>query len=184
VKRPLAIFAGGLLLAFLTSVAGAPGAYEYYRFKTGDFPRDQDTAEIKNTIKFFSSTFAGFYSTGGSMAGLNVFPAEKMVKRRIFQDLRNWQDTGKLLVMDRDKSIVKHVTFITPDRVVAVADEDWFSVYQDFNTRRPISGKKANLITVRYFMKKQWGKWIVDDYEVHIQGEPLPPLSVERLRKW
>lgn len=183
-KRPLAIFAAGLLLAFMASVAGAPGAYEYYRFKTGDFPRDRETAEIKSTIKFFGSTLAGFYSTGGSIAGLNIFPAEKMVKRRIFQDLRNWHDTGKLLVMDRDKSVVKQVQFIAPDRVIATADEDWFSVYQDYKTRRPISGKKANLITVRYFMKKQWGKWIVVDYEVHIQGEPLPPLSDERLWKW
>lgn len=184
-KKWWTIFAAGTLLALIASAAGKPGAFEYYRFKTGSFPREQEAAQIKDTIKFFSSTIAGFYATGGATPmGLNLFPSEKMIKRRIFQDINNWKGDGKLLVMDHDKSTVKEVKFIAPDRAVAVVDEKWFNVYQDSMTRRPISSKKANFITVRYFLKKMWGRWIVVEYEVHQQGESLPLLSPERLAGW
>lgn len=173
-----------LILAFLCGFASHRGAYDYYRLKTGNFLYDNEVREIKSTVKLFSDTVAGFYATGGSVSGLNMFPAEKMVKRRIFQDINTWKDSGKLFVLDRDKLAIKEVKFISPDRAIAVSDENWFSVLQDSQTRRQISGKKADFITVRYFLKKMWGKWIVGDYEVYPQGEILPPLTVERLAAW
>lgn len=183
-KNQLKFFAAGVVLALVVSFAGIPGAYQYYRYKVDTSLKMHETEMVKSTIKFFSSTVAGFYATGGIVAGLNIFPAEKAVKHRIFQDIRNWQNTGKVLVMDKDKSTVKNVTFITPDRVIAVVDESWYNVYQDYKTRRPISDKKANLITVRYFLKKQWGKWIVIEYEVYKQGDALPLVPVDRVITW
>lgn len=183
-KKILLSIGVGVVLAFIASAAARPGAYEYYRFKTGNFPREMESHEIRNAIKNFSSTLSGFYASGGIVAGLYGFPSEKIVKRRIFQDIRNWQEQGKILVMDRDTSTVKHVAFIAPDRAAVVVDETWFSVFQDATTRRPISVKKANVITIRYFMKKMWGKWIVADYEVYPQGMQLPPVPVESFLKW
>lgn len=184
-SKRLTVFVAGLVFAFIAAAFGSPGAYQYYCFKTRDYMREREALQIRETVKFFSATIAGFYATGGATsAGLNMFPADRMIKRRIFQDINNWMGEGKLLVMDRDRSVVKEVKFIGPDRAVALVDENWFNVYQDRKTRRQISAKKANFITVRYFLKKMWGRWIVIEYYVYKQGEPLPLLPLERLALW
>lgn len=183
-KKPLAFFATGALLALLVSFAAISGAYEHYRFRINYSLKAEETAVIEKTIRFFSSTVAGLYATGGIVTFLNIFPAEAVVKHRLFQDIGSLKAAGKLLVMDRDKSTFRKVTFIRPDRVIAVVDENWFSVYQDYKTRRQISEKKANLVTVRYFLQKKWGKWIVADYDVYPQGLTLPQVPEERMMSW
>ena len=176
--------AAGILLAFIASAFGAPRAYEYCSFMTRPELREREEGQIKSTINFFSSTLAGFYSIGEpTSAGLNQFPAEKMIKRRLFQDIKSWKDEERLLVMDRDKSTVRSIRFVAPDRAVAVVDENWFSAYQDLS-RRPVSDKKADMITVRYFLKKTGGLWIVMEYEVYPQGDQLPSFPEERFAKW
>ncbi len=184
-KKRLAIMVAGIILAFIVSLVDRPGAYEYYRFKTGNFPEGRETAQIRNAIKWFSALTAGFYATGGvTPTGLNTFPADNPVKRRIFQDIQNWLNAKEMLVMDRDKSTVKQILFTSPDKAIVVVDEDWFSVHRDSVTRRRLSEKRANLITVRYFLKKRWGNWVVVEYEVYEQKESLPPLPSERLAIW
>ncbi len=174
--------AAGFLVACIISFT-SPGAYEHYRFKVHGDQKLTEIQAVRETIKLFSASMAGFYATG-YMAGLVQFPADNLVRRRIFQDIRNWEQTGKMLVMDRDKSTVREVKFIAPGLAVALVDENWFSVYQDRATRRQISGKKANFIVVRYYLKKQWGRWIVIEYEVHQQGEQIPPVPVDKALKW
>jgi hypothetical protein len=175
----------GVSLAFLASAAGTPGAYDHYRFFAHDTLRGGEEEQVRNTIKFFSSTLAGFYALGGATAdGLNLFPAEKMIKRRTFQDIENWKVRGKLLVMDRDRSVVREVRFIAPDRAVAVVDENWFSQYQDRKSRQEEADKIANFITVRYFLRMVGGKWMVVEYAVYPQGEPLPPFPLQSVAKW
>jgi hypothetical protein len=131
----------------------------------------------------FSATLAGFYATG-YMAGLVAFPAENPIRRRIFQDINNWEQAGKRLVLDHDRSTVPEISFITPDLSTAVVRENWFSVYQDIRTRRQISTKLANMITVRYYLRKQWGRWIIFEYEVYPQEEKIPPAAVGQVLRW
>lgn len=171
-----------MVLACIVSFA-SQGAYEFYRFQINQTARLLETEGVKRTIKLFSASLAGFYATG-YVSGLNLFPAEKTVKRRIFQDIRNWEESGKKLVMDRDKSEVRSIIFLAPDLAVAQVDENWFSVFQDRQTRRPISPKKANIVTIRYYLKKKWGRWIVIEYEVFRRGTQLPLVPVERVLKW
>ncbi len=183
-SRRWGIAAAAVLLAFITS-AGAPGAYDHYRFMTRPEVREAETEQVKGAIRYFSASVAGFYSRGGTTPeGLNLFPAEKMIKRRIFQEMQNAREAGKLLVMDRDRSTVKDVRFLAPDRALVVVDENWFNAYQNIVTRRPISDNKANFVTVRYFLAKTGGNWIVVEYAVYPQGKPLPPLRAERLAVW
>lgn len=172
----------GLIFAFIGAFM-QPGAYDSFRFHTSPQLRQNETEAVKNTIKLFSSSVAGFYATG-YVAGLTQFPADNLIRRRIFQDIRNWEQSGKKLVMDRDKLTMREVRFITPELAVALAEENWFSVYQDRNTRRQISEKRANLIVVRYYLKKKWGRWVVIEYEVHQQGDKIPPFPVSRVLKW
>lgn len=176
------IWIAGFVLALIASFV-EPGAYDHYRFTMDYDLRQQEAEAVKDTIKIFSGTLAGFYATGYT-AGLRQFPAENPIRRRIFQDIRNWEQAGMLLVMDRDRSTVKEVRFITPDLSIAVVDESWFSVYQNLQTRRQISEKKANIITVRYYLKKEWGRWIVFEYEVYEREDKIPPIAPERVLKW
>jgi len=107
-----------------------------------------------------------------------------MVNSRNFHDLNLWLDNGKFLAWDRDKSVVTEVRLLSPDRAIAVVDENWFIQLSDKVTRRQILMKKSNFISVRYFLKQIGGVWIVVEYEVYPQGEPVPPVPAERLVKW
>lgn len=176
------ILIAGFFAALVASVV-QPGAYDFFRFTIDSEARGQETEAVKDTLKLFHGTLAGFYATGYT-AGLTQFPADNLVRRRIFQDIRNWEQAGKILVMDRDKSTVKEISFITPELSMALVDENWYGVYQDLRTRRQISEKKANIIAVRYYLKKKWGRWIVFEYEVYPQGEPIPPVTVAQVLKW
>jgi hypothetical protein len=182
VKIKLGLVFVGLIIACLLSFL-RPGAYDHYRFYTHGYLKKQETEAVKGTVKLFSSRISGFYSTG-FVAGINTFPAEKMVKRRIFQDIRNWEESNRLLVMDRDKSTFKQIIFYAPDTASAEVDENWFVVFQDRLSRQYISAKKGNILTVRYYLKKKWGRWIIIEYDVYNQGDKLPPVPVERVLKW
>ena len=173
-----------LALAAAATFASAPDALQWFRFRVGNYDMAGETASIGATIKLFSSCVAGFYDSGGVKTGLNVIPAENLVKRRIFQDIQNMKNVGLLLVIDRDKSVVKDVRFIDMTHAVAVVDEDWFFAMQEYGTRKPLSGKKANIITVRYFLRKVWGRWIVSEYEVYGRGDGMPPVDSARYGRW
>ncbi len=183
-KRFVLIGAAALFLSMAVIIAGTPGSLQHFKFKIGNYDINGETAAIKDSIRLFSATIAGFYSTGGNPAGLNMFPAEQMIKRRIFMDISYNQKAGKVLVMDRDKSSYRQVLFAGPMHAVAVVDEDWFSVYRDYNTRKPISDKKANLITIRYLLKKMWGRWIVVEYEVYGRKDTIATLPVKNFIRW
>ncbi len=179
IKRYALIFAAALIIALVTVFVSVPGSFGYFRFYLGNYDIKGETASVRNTIKLFSASISGFYASGGSPEGLNYFPAEKLIKRRIFMDIDYIKKTGMVLVMDRDKSDVKQITFIGPVHAVAVVDEAWFNEYQDYETRKKLSNKKSNIITVRYFLKKMWSKWIVVEYEVYGRDDKIPPVPVE-----
>lgn len=174
----------GGMMAILACLIGTPGSYEFYRLKTHGYVREQETEAVKSAIKLFSSTVAGFYGSGGYVSGLNIFPGDKPLKRRFFQEILISQQAGRLYVLDRDISKVKQVLFVSPDHAVAVVNENWYGVWQDAKSRRPVSAKQANIITVRYYLKKMWSRWIIIEYEVHKQDEMLPPALIERFTTW
>lgn len=176
--------AAGCFFALIVVLAVTPGSWTYYRFVTDRYDFDGETAEVMSSLKLFSATIAGFYMTGGSTEGLNVFPAEKMIKRRIFMDLSSLNISEKILVTDRDRTYYREITFLSPIHAVVVADEEWYFAYQNAVTRRPLSTKKLNALTVRYYMKKTWGKWLVLEYDVFSRDDELPPYSVEKIVRW
>lgn len=179
-RRSLRTIGVALGAALLTILLTVPGSWARLTHGLGNYDREGETRSIKDTLKFFSATIGGFYMSGGSLSGLNLFPATSSVKRRILLDLRTLADANTVLVADRDRSTVREVLFPGPDSAVAIVDEAWFMQYQNAATRKAVSEKKANFITVRYSLKKNWGKWLVSDYEVFGMGEPLPPPRRER----
>lgn len=183
-KRYLLWIAAGFLLAVAAVMYTTPGSWTHYRFATGRYDYAAEKEEVRSSIRLFSASLAGFYMTGGSLDGLNAFPAERMVKRRIFMDLNNLKMNGSLFIPDRDKTEFRDIRFLSPVHAVAVTDEDWFLAYQDLQTRKPLTTKKHNPVTFRYYLKKQWGKWIVLEFDVFSREETLPPAPVEKIVQW
>jgi len=178
------VLLSGFVLAVIAVMTVTPGSWSHYRLMTRQFNYEGETAEVLASLRLFSATYASFYMTGGSTDGLNTFPAEQMVKRRIFMDISNYMAQGTILVTDRDDTRLREISFLTPTRAVTVTDEDWYFLYRDAKTRRSLSTRKFNPLTVRYYLKKEWGKWIVLDYDVFDQGETLPPAPVEKIVRW
>lgn len=178
------VAASAALAAVVAAFATTPGSGGQFRFKVGQFDSEGEKREIAETLKLFSATYAGFYVSGGNPEGLRSFPAEMMIKRRIFMDINSYREAGLVFALDRDRSDIKEIRFADATHAAATADEFWFMQFQNAATRRPLSAKKANFVTVRYFLKKQWGKWIVLEYEVYGQGDELPPLETERIAAW
>lgn len=183
-KGYIRIITTAMFLSFIAAFLTDAGSWDYFRFKMGNYDFNKERAAIKDSVRLFSATLAGFYASGGSTAGLNMFPAEKLIKRRIFQEMNINRQSGLVLVADRDRSDVRQIIFSGPAHATAVVDESWFMQYQNAETRRPVSDKKANLIAMRYFLKKQWGKWIVVEYEVYGRDDSMPPVQNERFLKW
>lgn len=184
-KNAVLAAAAGFLCALAAVLALTPGSWTQYRFETGRYDYEGEKAQILSSLKLFSATMAGFYMTGGKVGeGLNIIPAASMIKRRIFMDINMYTISNVVFVPDRDRTVSRETTFLSPVHAVAVTDEDWVNVYQDAVTRRPRSGKKFNPVTVRYYLKKMGGKWIVLDYEVHTREEKLPPVPADKVLQW
>lgn len=183
-KKYLLMIAAAWIFALAAVITVGPGRWNYFRFKLGHYDLETETQEVVASLRLFSATMASFYMTGGSQEGLNVFPAGTMIKRRIFTDLSSLGISGKVLVIDRDKTMFRNVDFLSPVHAAAATDEDWYFVYQDAKTRRQLSSKKFNPVTVRYYLKKEWGKWIVLDYDVFSREEALTPIDAEKIIRW
>lgn len=179
--RAVRYAAAAFFAAFIVALAVTPGGYRQLRISMGTYDLRAEDQAIRETVKLFSATTAGIYLTAGGMQGINVLPADQLVKRRIYQDTRFLLDQGLVLAHDRDRSQVQQVRLYSPYQAVALVDEAWFLAYQDSAKRRILSNKKANIITVRYFLRKVGGKWGIMDYEVFPKGERMPP---ERTVRW
>lgn len=182
--KPVRISVLALLLAVVAAFSTTPGSWSLFRFKIGNYDREGETESIGQTIQLFSATLAGLYLTVGNSPGLNIFPATNLIKRRILQEIRTNLDSGVVLAVDRDRSDVRQVLFSDSSHATAVVDEAWYMQYQDPASRRPVASKKANFITVRYYLKKMWGRWTVMDYEVYGRDDSIPPVQHERFVQW
>jgi len=174
----------GCVVALIAVLAVTPGSWTYYRFKTDRYDYASEAEALGASVKLFGATMAGFYMTGGNPEGLNSFPANPLVKRRVFMDLNGLLMSKQIFVMDRDTRELRDLVFLSPVHAVVVTDENWFFAYQDAETRRPLSTKKFSKLTIRYYMKKKWGKWIVMDYDVFDREDTLPPLLKEKILQW
>jgi len=176
------------ILSFVLALAGAltsvPNPWQFIKYKVGIFDKAGETQAVRDSIKQFSASIAGFYASGGSIQGLNMFPADNTVKRRIFLDIQINRESGFVLVADRDRSDVKQITFSDTNHASAIVNEAWFMQYQNIGTRKPVSDKKANYLTLRYLFKKIGGKWIVMDFDVYGRNDSIPPVQQERLAAW
>jgi hypothetical protein len=178
-KIILAVLAG-IILSSSISFLSHENSLEKLGFHLGLYKRTVDEKAIEKTLHLFNKHFATFYNTGGSLHGLNEFPAANMVKRRIFQEINEWKKKNQLLVYDKDSFEIEDITLFNSVTAIAVAKEVWFLNVQERDTRKKLSPVKANPIRVRYLLKKLKGMWGVVEYEVFSNEDDIPEMKVER----
>jgi len=177
-KKSIISGAAGILLALCLSLFSHDQGLRNFGFSLGMYDHEKEAKAIEETLKLFNRNFASFFNTGGSLAGLNEFPAANMIKRRIFQEINDWKKNNQIIVYDRDVFELESVDLLSPVSAVAVAREVWFLTIQDRDTRKSLmSGVKANPIRVRYVMRKENNNWRVFEYEVFGVDDDIPELQ-------
>lgn len=170
------------LIAVFVGILAALGAarLENHSFTLGPLytwsvePGEEDRAELRATIETFNQLYATFYDTGGKTFGLNEFPAENMVKRRIFQDIANWRRTKKWLMHDLHKTEFVSFERLGPGRAVVITRELWDIWLRDIETAER-SGRRENAVRIRYHLNRRGGRWRVWEYEVFGVDDEIPP---------
>ncbi|UCH45756.1 MAG: hypothetical protein JSV11_03350 [Nitrospiraceae bacterium] len=181
-KKYLISGAAGILLALCISFFSHEHSLKNFAYFIGAYDHEMFVQEIEQTLKLFNRNFASFFNTGGSLAGLNEFPAANMIKRRIFQEIDDWRKNNQIIVYDRDVFELESIDRTSPVSAVAIAREVWFMTIQDRGTRKSImSGVKANSIRVRYRMRKEGDTWRVTEYEVFGVEDTIPVIPKGRV---
>ena len=177
IKKYTAAVIGGAILALAFSFFSHRDSIDNFIFSLGLYKAHEAEKDIERTLKIFNRNFSSFFNTGGRLEGLNEFPAANMIKRRVLQEVQDWNKSGRLLVYDKDSFELEGIEFLGPARAIAVAREVWFLNIQEKDTRRKLSPVKANQIRVRYIMKKVEGRWIVVEFEVFGLDDEIIPIS-------
>ena len=164
---------GALSLAFFTTA----GAGDNLLFHLGMMDMEPAEREAELTVRMFDKLYVRFYTSGGDLTGLNVFPAANLVKRRIVQDINSWAEQGMILSHDRMVFEVKAVRIIGPATAIVETNEIWQYIIRDLVTGSRTKEGKSNLIKVRYILRSSGGKWRVEEFEVFGAGDKLPPLG-------
>ncbi len=171
----------GIILASSVSLFSHEKGLMNLAFHLGMHDKAAVEKNVVETLNLFNRNFATFFNTGGNLAGLNEFPAAKMIKRRVFQEISDWKKKNQLLVYDKDSFEIENMQLVNHVTAVAVAKEVWFLNVQEMGSRKKLSPVKANPIQVRYFLKKVDGAWRVVEYEVFGSRDDIPALNMERL---
>jgi hypothetical protein len=176
-KKNITAIICGIALALTLSFFLNKDGLVHLRFKLGLYDKAALEKSVEDTLKLFNKNFATLFNTGGETAfALNAFPAENMIKRRVFQEINEWNKKNRVLVYDKDVFELEETVLLSTGRAVAVAREVWFLNVQNRQNRREKSGVKASPIRVRYYLEKVNDRWKVMEFEVFGKDDAVPPM--------
>jgi hypothetical protein len=175
-KRDIAAAAAGLVLAVAVFFLKADGAWEGIRFRLGLVDRQAVVLEVKDAVSVFNIYYARLFSAAGDVEGLNLFPADNLIKRRVIQEINTWKERGVALVYDRHALDIKSVELLGPRRAVTVTEETWALVLRDLATGKKSAGSKVLQARYRYLLGKIDGAWKVLAYDVYGMNDPMPSV--------
>ena len=144
------------------------------RFHLGLYSRSARKNDIEQTVRQFNRNFATFFNVGGPTSILGSFPADNLIKRRIFQEVRYWDGMNAVMVYDKETFVIEKIELPRPDRAVVIARETWYISAQNAVTRKQISTLKRSPERVRYLMQMVQGKWRVMEFEVYGENDTIP----------
>jgi hypothetical protein len=168
--------AAAVVLAFAVFFIKADGAGDGLRFRLGLSDREAEIKAVKEGVALFNIYYARLFTSAGDMEGLNLFPADNLIKRRVIQEIASWKEQGSALVYDRHGIDIQSVDLLGPERAVAVAEEHWALVLRDLATGRKSRGSKTLRCRCRYLLGKIEQEWKVLEYDVFGMHDLLPPV--------
>lgn len=134
---------------------------------------------LEQTVRLFNKNYAGFFDTGGPTVELNAFPADNLVKRRIFQDINLLLARSELLVHDLHKTEFTRIALPTRLSAVVETKELWDMWVKNLETDQR-SASMARGYQFRYYLRPGPGRWEIWDFEVYGLDTVLPPSRIER----
>lgn len=174
-QEVLAVVAA-LLAAFISVAATSSNPINNLGFHLGLYDKAGMKKNVEVTLKQFNRDYATLFNTNGPTAILGSFPADNLLKRRIYQEIRYWDQRNSVMVYDKDTVKIERIDFPAPDRAVVVAHEIWYISAQDADTRKRISTLKRGRERIRYIMRLVQGKWRVMDFEVYDEKDLVPAV--------
>jgi len=172
------LLAGALLAVAVTaSVAPDGKGWRNLRFHLLGPPAHDEEA-LRAVVKAFNSGLAGFYDTGGMTFGLSEFPADNLVKRRIFQDIAQWRKAGLRRMQDLHELEFTDLFFKSPVEAYVETKELW-DVWLRVEESGAKKGRGMRPLRSRYRLFRRGEKWIVVDFSVFDLKDELPPIEGE-----
>jgi hypothetical protein len=175
-RKDLIVAAAAILVALGVAALTSQAPVANLRFHLGLYDREGMKRNIEATLKQFNRDYATLYNTSGPTSILGSFPADNLLKRRIFQEIRYWDQLNSVMVYDKDTIKIERIDCVAPDRAIVVTHEIWYISAQNAETRKRISTLKRGSERVRYFMQFLQGKWRVMEYEIYDENDVLPEV--------
>lgn len=175
-RETIAAAAAGAALALVVFLAMGGGAWKGLRFRTGFFDREDAIQQARETVAVFNIYYARFLSSAGDVEGLNLFPADNLIKRRVIQEINSWKERGSALVFDKHALNITGVELLGPERAVVTTEERWALVLRETATGRKTSGVKILHGRYRYLVGGLGNAGKVLEYDVFNMQDPLPPV--------
>jgi hypothetical protein len=173
-RKDFLVLATAVVAAIAATAAVNKQPLYNIKFHLGLYDHAAVRENIEQTLRQFNRDFATLFNTSGPTAILAAFPADNLVKRRIFQEVNFWDGKNMVMVYDKDTFAIEKIELPLPGRAVVVAREIWYISAQDAVTRRRVSTLKRNTERVRYLMQMINGKWRVMEYEIYGEKDSIP----------
>ena len=119
---------------------------------------------IKEALLSFNNLYMDVFASLGSAETIDLIPATTEMRHRMFKDTSYLQLNDRVLIYDLASIEVVSVEQTGPFTAEALTDEAWNYVYQDAETKEPISPIKGMDGRFRYRLIKRDGRWLVKSY--------------------
>lgn len=139
-----------------------------------------DEAKIREVLSEYQRIYQDFHASGGGPAMLDAFPAVATLKHEIFREIGFVRDSGYVLVQDLAVAEVRELRATGPDAAEAVVAEEWNSLLQKAEDRKPASRLKGMSAGFRYRLRRTAVGWIVTGWD----PEDVPPSPPKKERQW
>ncbi|HPR63304.1 MAG TPA: hypothetical protein PK014_03710 [Thermoanaerobaculia bacterium] len=130
--------------------------------------REGAKKELEDTVTLFNKIYEDFYATNGNPAMIDVLPASKMVKHRIFKDIGYLRDRSLYCVHDL---AAFRVVSVKPDRddggdvAEVVTEEAWSYRYVNLAGGQTGSPLRGIRLSFRYDCRRTPEGWIIEGWD-------------------
>jgi hypothetical protein len=166
-------------LSVVAFVAAAWGDPSLHPARPGRALAPADAEAVVSTLIEYQRVYQDLFASDGRPDLIDVFPATRDVKHHVYRDIQFVRDAGLVHVQDLAAATVLEVVRTGSTTAEALVFEEWNSVLQKADDRRPASRLKGVGQGFRYRLRREGGRWLVAGWEP--EEVTPPPQPGERL---